>query len=79
MVGLLGGAVTLSLPLVVMRAITVMGSYVGSLAEMRELLDLARRDKSAPLPIATRPLAEANRALADLKSGKVVGRVVLTP
>jgi D-arabinose 1-dehydrogenase-like Zn-dependent alcohol dehydrogenase len=79
MVGLLGGSVTLSLPLVVMRAITIMGSYVGSLVEMRELLDLARRDKSAPLPIATRPLAEANRSLADLKAGKVVGRVVLTP
>jgi D-arabinose 1-dehydrogenase-like Zn-dependent alcohol dehydrogenase len=79
MVGLLGGSVNLSLPLVVMRAITVMGSYVGTLGDMRELLDLARRDKLPPLPIAVRPLADANQALADLKAGKVVGRVVLTP
>jgi hypothetical protein len=32
-----------------------------------------------PMPIATRPLAEAGRTVEDLKAGKIVGRVVLQP
>jgi len=32
-----------------------------------------------PVPLKTRPLEDANAALTDLKAGKVVGRVVLTP
>jgi D-arabinose 1-dehydrogenase-like Zn-dependent alcohol dehydrogenase len=31
------------------------------------------------LPVATRPLAAVNDALNELKSGKVIGRLVLTP
>jgi D-arabinose 1-dehydrogenase-like Zn-dependent alcohol dehydrogenase len=31
------------------------------------------------VPTATRPLEGANGALNDLKAGKVIGRVVLTP
>src|SRR5579883_1720640 len=78
-VGLFGGDVTLSLPLLPMRAITVQGSYVGSLAEMRELLDLVAAGKVAPVPLNARPLQEANAVLEDLKAGRIVGRAVLTP
>jgi D-arabinose 1-dehydrogenase-like Zn-dependent alcohol dehydrogenase len=78
-VGLYGGDITLPLPVLPMRAITLQGSYVGSLTEMTELLDLVRRTGLPPLPVATRPLAEVNAALADLRAGKVVGRVVLVP
>ena len=42
-VGLYGGDITLSLPPFPMRAITVQGSYTGSLTEMAELLALVRR------------------------------------
>jgi alcohol dehydrogenase/propanol-preferring alcohol dehydrogenase len=79
LVGLLGGAVSLSLPLLAMRAISIAGSYVGSLEELRELVALARRAGVQPIPIATRPLAQVTEALGDLKAGKVVGRVVLRP
>jgi D-arabinose 1-dehydrogenase-like Zn-dependent alcohol dehydrogenase len=79
LVGLYGGDITLSLPPFPMRAITVQGSYTGSLTETAELLELVRRTGLPPIPIATRPLAEVNAALADLRAGKVVGRVVLTP
>ncbi|MGN6747650.1 MAG: alcohol dehydrogenase catalytic domain-containing protein, partial [Xanthobacteraceae bacterium] len=41
-VGLFGGDLTLSLPPIPMRALTVQGSYVGSLAEMAELMELVR-------------------------------------
>jgi propanol-preferring alcohol dehydrogenase len=78
-VGLYGGDITVPLPFFPMRAITLQGSYVGSLTEMAELLALVRRVGLPPIPVATRPLAEVNAALDDLRAGKVVGRVVLTP
>ena len=78
-VGLFGGDVTVPTPFFPLRAMTVQGSYVGSLPEMAELLDLVRRKGLPPVPIATRPLAEVNAALGDLRVGKVIGRVVLTP
>ena len=78
-VGLFGGDITVSTPFFPMRAMTIQGSYVGSLTEMAELLDLVRRTGLPPIPVGTRPLAEVNEALNALKAGKVVGRVVLTP
>ncbi|HET9902642.1 MAG TPA: alcohol dehydrogenase [Xanthobacteraceae bacterium] len=78
-VGLFGGDITVSTPFLPMRAMAIQGSYVGSLPEMRELLDLVKRTGLPPVPIRTRPLEEVNAALGDLRDGKVVGRVVLTP
>ena len=78
-VGLFGGDVLVPTPSFPLRAIAVQGSYVGSLNEMAELLDLVRREGAPDLPVATRPLAAVNEALEDLKAGKVVGRVVLAP
>jgi len=78
-VGLYGGDITLSLPPFPMRAIAVQGSYVGSVIEMAELIDLVRRTGLPPVPVATRPLADVNAAMAELRAGKVVGRVVLLP
>jgi D-arabinose 1-dehydrogenase-like Zn-dependent alcohol dehydrogenase len=62
-----------------MRAMTIQGSYVGSLPEMRELLDLVRKTGAPPVPLRTRPLDDANAALDDLRNGRIIGRVVLTP
>ena len=78
-VGLFGGDITLSLPLLPMRAITVQGSYVGSLAEMKELLALVATGKVPPMPISERRLDEANAVLQELKAGRIIGRAVLTP
>jgi alcohol dehydrogenase, propanol-preferring len=78
-VGLFGGDITVPTPSFPLRAITIQGSYVGSLTEMAELLDLVRRKGVPDLPVGTRPLAAVNDALEELKSGKVVGRLVLTP
>jgi len=78
-VGLFGGDITVPTPSLPLRAMTIQGSYVGSLAEMAELLDLVRRKGAPDLPVATRPLAAVNDALNDLKAGKIIGRVVLTP
>jgi alcohol dehydrogenase, propanol-preferring len=78
-VGLFGGDITVPTPSFPLRAMTIQGSYVGSLTEMAELLDLVRRKGAPDLPIGTRPLAAVNEALNELKAGKVVGRLVLTP
>ena len=69
----------MSLPPFPMRAITIQGSYVGSLPEMRELIELVRRTGLPPVPVATRPLGDVNAVLNDLRAGKIIGRVVLTP
>ncbi|HZB92625.1 MAG TPA: alcohol dehydrogenase [Stellaceae bacterium] len=78
-VGLFGGDITLSLPLLPMRAITVQGSYTGSLAEMKELLALVAAGNVPPVPVHEHRLAEANTVLEALKAGRVIGRAVLTP
>jgi D-arabinose 1-dehydrogenase-like Zn-dependent alcohol dehydrogenase len=78
-VGLFGGNLTVSLPPIPMRALTIQGSYLGSLAEMAELLALVRSKGLPPVPVTTRPLDEVNAAMDQLRAGKVVGRVVLTP
>lgn len=78
-VGLFGGAVQLALPLLPMRAISIVGSYVGSLAEARAMLALVRAGQVEPIPIETRPLSAASQALDDLRRGQVRGRVVLRP
>ena len=78
-VGLFGGDITVPCPHFPLRAITVQGSYVGNLTEIAELLELVRKKGLPPIPVATRPLAEVNAALDDLRAGKVVGRVVLQP
>ena len=78
-VGLFGGDVTLPTPFLPLRAMTLRGSYVGSSHDMAELLELVGRHGLPKVPIRTRPLDEVSAALGDLRAGKVVGRVVLTP
>jgi len=78
-VGLYGGSLTVPLVTLPFRELTIRGSYVGTLAEMQEMWDLVRARKLAPVPVATRPLDQASATLADLKAGRIVGRVALTP
>ena len=78
-VGLFGGDFTVSLPPIPMRALTIQGSYLGSLPEMAEMMELVRRKGLPDVPVTTRRLDEVNAAHADLRAGKIVGRVVLTP
>jgi D-arabinose 1-dehydrogenase-like Zn-dependent alcohol dehydrogenase len=79
LVGLYGGEITLSLPPFPMRAISLQGSYTGSLTETAELIELVKRTGLPPVPVATRPLTDVNAVLGELRAGKIIGRVVLTP
>lgn len=75
--GLYGGELVHPLPPIAQRAIGIVGSYVGSLQELKEVVSLAKRRKIRPAPVELRPADEAARALDDLKAGRVLGRIVL--
>ncbi len=76
-VGLFGGSTSVVPAIVSMRAVSIIGSYVGSLAEMQELMAIARQGQLPNLPLTTQPLSTATQALADLKAGKIRGRTIL--
>ena len=77
LVGLMGGELALGLVALAQRAISATGNYVGTLQELKEVVELARDGRLAMPPIETRPAAEINRTLEDLKAGKILGRAVL--
>jgi alcohol dehydrogenase, propanol-preferring len=76
-VGLFGGELTVPLPIMAMRALTVQGSYVGNPQDLRELVRLAQDGALQALPVSTVPQSQANEALMRLRAGKVTGRLVL--
>jgi len=78
-VGMFGGGFSMPIPMFPMRAITIGGSYVGSLSETIEMMDLVKSGKIDPIPVEERPLDQATKSLDDLRNGKILGRVVLKP
>jgi D-arabinose 1-dehydrogenase-like Zn-dependent alcohol dehydrogenase len=76
LVGLYGGEITLSMVGTVQRALTVQGSYVGNVQELREVVALAKSGKLKAIPVEKRPMSEISRTLDELKAGTVIGRVV---
>jgi D-arabinose 1-dehydrogenase-like Zn-dependent alcohol dehydrogenase len=78
-VGLMGGALQIPIPFLPWKALTIQGTYVGSLQEARELLDLAQKTQLAPIRIESQALSAASEVLDRLREGVVLGRVVLQP
>lgn len=78
-VGLYGGSLSTPLPLFPQKSLTVMGSYVGTLDEMEEVMALGREGRVPAIPTDHRPLDQVQQALDDLRAGKVRGRVILKP
>ena len=76
--GLLGGNFSIAVAMIAIKAMTIEGTLTGTLAEARELVDIARSGKLATIPTHERPLREAQAALDDLRSGRIVGRTVLS-
>ena len=77
--GLLGGTFSIAAAMIVIKAMNIEGTLTGTLAEARELLDLARAGKIAPIATRDRPLDQAQAALDDLRAGRIVGRTMLSP
>ena len=78
-VGLYGDALPLPMVMMPLMMLTICGSYVGTLQEMRKVMELARAGSVPPIPVAARPLAEATAVLNELQNGDILGRVVLKP
>jgi D-arabinose 1-dehydrogenase-like Zn-dependent alcohol dehydrogenase len=78
-VGLMGGSATVVPAMLSMKALTVIGSYTGSLPEMIELMALAGTGVLPELAFNTQPLEQVTQALDDLRTGKVRGRTILKP
>jgi alcohol dehydrogenase len=76
--GLLGGNFSIAAAMIAIKAMTIEGTLTGTLAEARELLELARSGKITPIPTHDLPLNEAQAALDELRAGRVVGRTVLS-
>lgn len=76
LVGLYGGEVPLSLVAVVQRALSIIGSNVGTVAELKAVVELARAGRLKPIPIEQRELTEVSQTLDQLKAGTITGRVV---
>jgi alcohol dehydrogenase, propanol-preferring len=58
--------------------VRIQASSVGTRQDLHELLKMAAAGK-VRCQVTTRPIAEANQALEDLRKGAITGRVVLTP
>ena len=77
LVGLYGGEIPLSLVTTIQRALTVQGSHLGSVEELKQVVARAREGKLQPIPIQKRLLSEVSGTLDELKAGTVLGRVVV--
>lgn len=78
-VGMMGGSLEVPLATLSPRNLTLRGSHVGTLDELKELLRYASEGRLQPIPVTARPMHEINRIIDDLEARRFVGRVVVTP
>jgi D-arabinose 1-dehydrogenase-like Zn-dependent alcohol dehydrogenase len=78
-VGLFGGTFQMPVAFFPLLGLTIEGTQVGTLEELKELVELGRAGRFRPIPTASRPLDQANASLQDLRGRRVVGRIVLEP
>lgn len=78
-VGLFGGEVTIPTALLALKMLTIEGSFVGTLAELRSVVELAKRGELPSIPVldADLDLAGVRNSLDRLAAGGVTGRIVL--
>ena len=76
-VGLFGGQAKCPLPMIPLRQKAILGSMTGTFDEAQDMLNMLRERKVNPPPHHFRSIHEANAALDDLRSGKIVGRCIL--
>ena len=76
-IGLHGGELRYPIPFLVTKAVTIIGSYTGTLAEMKELVTFANQHDLLDIPVEIRALERAESAVEDLSNGKVSGRIIL--
>ncbi|GAB1263051.1 alcohol dehydrogenase [Aurantivibrio plasticivorans] len=78
-VGLMGGALAVPIPMLAWKAVSICGSYVGSLQDAKDVIALAQSGKLNPIQIEHRPLNQVNDVLDSMRRGEIMGRIVLNP
>lgn len=78
-VGLFGGMIHAPIALVAITQLTIEGNYVGSLPQLKKLVELAQTSDLPKLPITEKPLSAAtiNESLRGLQEGTIHGRIVM--
>lgn len=76
-IGLLGGKLTIPLPVMTFKGIAVKGTITGSLDECKEMFQLIRDGKVGHIPMTMRSIKDVNESLEEMRQGKLLGRVVL--
>ena len=66
------------MPLQALTEKKLMGSYVGRLGYMQELMELVVAGKIDPVAVETRDVSKANETLKEMKDGELLGLVALT-
>lgn len=79
LVGLVGGAAQLPLPILPLYGVQIKGNFTGTFAELTELVEMAKRGILTPVVTGSYRLEEANEVLAKLERGEIRGRAVLVP
>nr|XP_039254683.1 alcohol dehydrogenase-like [Styela clava] len=77
MVGLFGGSLEISLPLFAFLLQQIHGVFVGSLDQLKELVQLASNTKLKPPEISHVKLEEVPEMLAKLRRGEITGRTLV--
>lgn len=80
-VGLFGGEFVDPTAIMALKGLTLQGNYVGTVEEVREVVELARQGSLPKLPITggTLNVVGVNDGLERLRTGRARGRTVLTP
>jgi alcohol dehydrogenase, propanol-preferring len=78
-VGLFGGELTIPTALLALKMVTVQGSFVGTLSELRDVLQLAEQGRIPRIPVIAGELdlEGVTDSLDRLAAGGVAGRIVL--
>jgi alcohol dehydrogenase, propanol-preferring len=79
LVGLLGGAAQLPLPILPLYGAQIIGNFTGTLTELAELIEMAKNGVVTPVVTGSYRLEEANEVLTKLERGEITGRAVLVP
>jgi propanol-preferring alcohol dehydrogenase len=70
--------VTLPIFETVLNGITIVGSIVGTRADLREVFELHAAGKTKVIR-EVRPLTVVNESMADVEAGRVAARIVFAP